>query len=37
MGGLNFTVEMEITGLGRLVNTIKKANTEWSILERKKL
>lgn len=29
-------VEMEITGLGRLVNTIKKANTDWSILKRKK-
>ncbi len=29
-------VEMEITGLGRLTNTIRKANTEWSILKLKK-
>jgi fumarylacetoacetate (FAA) hydrolase len=30
-------VEMEITGLGRLINTIRKAPTDWSILERKKI
>jgi fumarylacetoacetate (FAA) hydrolase len=30
-------VEMEITGLGRLTNTIKKVNTDWSILKLKKL
>lgn len=30
-------VEMEITGLGRLVNTIKKVDTDWSILKLKKL
>lgn len=30
------TVEMEITGLGRLVNTFKKADTDWSILKLKK-
>ena len=30
-------VEMEITGLGRLSNTIKKANTDFSILALKKL
>jgi len=29
-------VEMEITGLGRLTNTIRKANTDWSILKLKK-
>lgn len=29
-------VEMEITGLGRLSNTIKKANTDFSILKLKK-
>lgn len=29
-------VEMEITGLGRLTNTIKKADTDWSILKLKK-
>ena len=29
-------VEMEITGLGRLTNTIIKADTEWSILKLKK-
>lgn len=29
-------VEMEITGLGHLTNTIRKANTEWSILKLKK-
>jgi fumarylacetoacetate (FAA) hydrolase len=30
-------VEMEITGLGRLVNTIRKASSDWSILQRKKI
>jgi fumarylacetoacetate (FAA) hydrolase len=30
-------VEMEITGLGRLSNTIKRADTDWSILKLKKL
>lgn len=30
-------VEMEITGLGRLSNTIKKANTDFSILNLKKV
>ncbi len=29
-------VEMEITGLGRLSNTIRKVNTDWSILALKK-
>ncbi|HEY1060749.1 MAG TPA: fumarylacetoacetate hydrolase family protein [Daejeonella sp.] len=29
-------VEMEITGLGRLTNTIRKTNTDWSILKLKK-
>jgi fumarylacetoacetate (FAA) hydrolase len=29
-------VEMEITGLGRLSNTIRKENTDWSILKLKK-
>lgn len=29
-------VEMEITGLGRLTNTIRKADTDWSILKLKK-
>ena len=29
-------VEMEITGLGRLSNTIRKENTNWSILKLKK-
>ena len=29
-------VEMEITGLGRLTNTIRKADTDWSILRLKK-
>ena len=29
-------VEMEITGLGRLTNTIIKADTDWSILKLKK-
>lgn len=29
-------VEMEITGLGRLTNTILKVNTDWSILKLKK-
>ncbi len=29
-------VEMEITGLGRLTNTILKADTDWSILKLKK-
>ncbi len=29
-------VEMEITGLGRLTNTIRRANTDWSILKLKK-
>jgi fumarylacetoacetate (FAA) hydrolase len=30
-------VEMEITGLGRLINTIRKVDTDWSILKLKKL
>jgi len=30
------TVEMEITGLGQLINTFKKADTDWSILKLKK-
>jgi fumarylacetoacetate (FAA) hydrolase len=30
-------VEMEITGLGRLTNTIRKVDTDWSILKLKKL
>jgi fumarylacetoacetate (FAA) hydrolase len=29
-------VEMEITGLGRLSNTIRKVDTDWSILKQKK-
>ncbi len=29
-------VEMEITGLGRLTNTIRRADTDWSILKLKK-
>lgn len=29
-------VEMEITGLGRLTNTIRRADTDWSILDLKK-
>lgn len=29
-------VEMEITGLGRLTNTIRRAETDWSILKLKK-
>ena len=29
-------VEMEITGLGRLTNTIRRVNTDWSILKLKK-
>ena len=29
-------VEMEITGLGRLSNTIRKVDTDWSILKLKK-
>lgn len=29
-------VEMEVKGLGRLTNTIRKADTEWSILKLKK-
>jgi fumarylacetoacetate (FAA) hydrolase len=29
-------VEMEITGLGRLSNTIRKEPTDWSILKLKK-
>lgn len=29
-------VEMEITGLGRLTNTIRKADTDWSILKLKR-
>jgi fumarylacetoacetate (FAA) hydrolase len=29
-------VEMEITGLGRLINTISKSDSDWSILNRKK-
>lgn len=32
----NDVVEMEITGLGRLSNTIRKADTDWSILKLKK-
>ena len=32
----NDVVEMEITGLGRLKNTIRKAKSDFSILERKK-
>lgn len=30
-------VEMEITGLGRLTNTIRKVDSDWSILKLKKL
>lgn len=30
-------VEMEITGLGRLINTIRKVDTDWSILKLKKM
>lgn len=30
-------VEMEVDGLGILTNTIRKANTEWSILKQKKV
>ena len=30
-------VEMEITGLGKLVNTIRKENTNYSILALKKV